>query len=52
MAEAGAIAVLGIEARRIEDLAERLKDRPEGATLFSIAARMREAKMRLKEGVK
>ncbi len=40
---AGAIATLAIEIRRIEDMAERLKDKPEGATLFGIVARMRDA---------
>ena len=40
---AGAIATLSIEIRRIEDMAERLKDKPEGATLFGIVARMRDA---------
>jgi len=40
---AGTIDTLGIEIRRIEDMAERLKDRPEGATLFGVVARMREA---------
>ncbi len=49
MAIKQAIATLGIEARRIEDLAERMKDRPEGATLFGIAARIRQAIRRLGE---
>lgn len=44
----GAIATLGIEIRRIEDMAERLKERPEGATLFGIVARMRDALDELK----
>ena len=49
MAIKQAIATLGIEVRRIEDLAERMKDRPEGATLFGVAARLREAKKAIKE---
>ncbi len=34
MAEAGAVAVPGIEDRRIEDLAKRLKDWREGAPSY------------------
>jgi len=48
----GAIAALGIEARRIGEMAERFRDRPEGITLHNIAARMRTAQIRLEGEIK
>lgn len=38
--------MLGIEARRIEEMAERFRDRAEGITLHTIAVRMRTAQIR------
>ena len=48
----GAIAALGIEARRIEESAERFRDWHEGILLHNVALRMRTAQCRLEGEIK
>jgi len=48
----GAIAAHGIQARRIEEMAERLKDRPEELLLHNVAGRMRTGQNRLEGEIK